>query len=229
MSDDLEQLSALVQEGDRNGVIAFVSNHRDSLRNIILSDPTVSIEQAKKDFQRERVLLNDVPFIPSRVHVYKNAAFTSTVSHLIDKLFLLGAQDSNEGHAAGAADVVLQRACRTGAGADSLFLVQKLFCIDGTFAKHCSEPNDPPIQVFVFSDAITGAVCAKSVVCNTFALHSMDNLEQLCGADGSGDPRPWVQIEAEVTDLSNLSTGDHERRLALVVSIPYGIQDYRLV
>jgi hypothetical protein len=44
----------------------------------------------------------------------------------------------------------MQRACRTSAGADSFFTVQKLFCIEGTFLTQKTLDDDPPVLIDVF-------------------------------------------------------------------------------
>ena len=49
-------------------------------------------------------------------------------------------------------DAILQRGCRTSAGADTFFLVQQLFCVDGTFVtQKTSLHAEEPIIVDVFA------------------------------------------------------------------------------
>jgi hypothetical protein len=49
-------------------------------------------------------------------------------------------------------DTILQRGCRTSAGADTFFLVQQLFCVDGTFVtQKTSLHAEEPIIVDVFA------------------------------------------------------------------------------
>ena len=48
------------------------------------------------------------------------------------------------------ADIIIQRACRTSAGADSFFTTQRMFCVDGTFVTQKTNPHDPPIKIDVF-------------------------------------------------------------------------------
>lgn len=104
--------------------------------------------------------------------------------------------------------------------------VQKLLCVEGTFAKHCSETTDPPISLDVFVDGVSAAVCAKSVVRNTFDIHDIDNLEQLSGLEQS-DPLPWLRVETVVEDFSNFGTGEHRRHLDLEVLAPYGTREFK--
>lgn len=225
---ELARLSQITGEGDRDGVLEFVRSHRSCLKGIALSDPAVAVEQARKDFQRERVLLNEVPFVPSRTHVFKNYAFASTSQRIIDKLLLIQPDASLAEKGDEICDTVLRRACRTGAGADSIFMVQSLFCVEGTFAKHCSSPSDPPIRISLFLDETTGALHFKSEVHNTFAIHDVEHLDQLSGREEI-DPVPWIRIEAVVTDSACFATGDRLRSLDLVVSVPYGHGEFRLL
>ena len=50
---------------------------------------TVSLEQAKKDFHREKVLFNDVPFIPDKEDDTRSQAFIITLQVLIILLLTL--------------------------------------------------------------------------------------------------------------------------------------------
>lgn len=118
------------------------------LRHIPLHPSSVSMEQARKDFRRERVLLNDVPFIPDQVDEFRSNGFDLTLMKLVERLKLQGHQHyKNESDIAA---LVLKRACRTCAGADSFFMVQKLFAIEGYFVMQKSFATDPPIRVDVF-------------------------------------------------------------------------------
>jgi len=48
------------------------------------------------------------------------------------------------------ADITMQRACRTSAGADSFFMVQRLLCVDGTFVTQRTGIDDPPIKIDLY-------------------------------------------------------------------------------
>jgi hypothetical protein len=103
-----------------------------------------------------------------------------------------------------------------------------LFCVEGTFAKHCSDQSDPPIKLEIYLEDTNGIpqLCSRSYVCNNFAIHDIDHIEQLTGHEGS-DPPPWLWVESIVTDFSNLATGEHSRKVDFVVSVPYGLREFR--
>lgn len=121
------------------------------LNQIPLPPPVVTLEQAEKDFCRERVLLNDVAFVPDKFDVDRAHAFSLTLRLLLlrmkqgfsHQLY----KDSNH-----VCDILMQRACRTSAGSDSFFTVQKMLCVEGTFVTQKTLVNDPPIHIDVFLD-----------------------------------------------------------------------------
>ena len=79
------------------------------LHCIPLSPPIVTLEQAKRDFRRERVLFNDVPFIPDSVDVHRCHAFTLTLRRLVQRLLHSSGLNSDPDFIA---DLIMQRACR---------------------------------------------------------------------------------------------------------------------
>lgn len=104
------------------------------LHRIPLPAPSVTVEQAKKDFKRERILLNDVAFIPDKDDDDRSVAFDLTLRVLLTRLMRspMVYDSSKYASPADVADLLMQRACRTSAGADSFFTIQKLFCVDST-------------------------------------------------------------------------------------------------
>jgi len=126
--------------------------HCAVLHRIPLPNPSATSEQARKDFRRERVLLNDVPFIPDNIDVDRCNAFDKTLSILVDRMMRRKELYDGDLYSTSEAmtDAVLQRACRTSAGADSFFMVQKLLCVEGTFVTQRTYVSDPPIKIDVF-------------------------------------------------------------------------------
>lgn len=130
------------------------------LHRIPLSPPVVPIAQAHKDFKRERVLLNDVAFIPHRERESRSAAFSLTLELLVSRLLRTQylrhqalprpCDDSVYSSAQSVCDLILQRACRTSAGADAFFAVQKMLCVEGTFVSQKAADEVPPIHIDVF-------------------------------------------------------------------------------
>jgi hypothetical protein len=166
-------------------IIKRIVRYRSDLLFVPLTLPSVSSGQLSKDFQRERVLLNGVAFIPDKQDTYRNNSFVATLNMLISRLVAregmhcitpvgdVGSSSSGTGvvvpheprtRSAGShppthtptieslTNIILQRASRTGCGSDSFFMVQKLFCIEGTFVTQKVETTDEPIKMHVFID-----------------------------------------------------------------------------
>jgi hypothetical protein len=116
------------------------------------SSPTVTMEQAEKDFCRERVLLNDVAFIPDKNDLDRSRAFALTLRMVLRRL-MYNKTVYNEQlyeNSDTICDLLMQRACRTSAGADSFFTVQKMLCVEGTFVTQKTLIDDPPVHMDVF-------------------------------------------------------------------------------
>ena len=56
---------------------------------IPLTLPAVTSNQTVKDFQRERVILNNVHFIPDKTNDYRNHLFVNTLNMLVNRLIHL--------------------------------------------------------------------------------------------------------------------------------------------
>jgi hypothetical protein len=98
----------------------------------------VTTEQANKDFKRECVLLNDVPFIPDQDDPDRCHAFSFTMELLLERMVHNRSRVCDKclyPSFIELTDVVMQRACRTSAGADSFFTIQKLLVIEGRGAR----------------------------------------------------------------------------------------------
>jgi hypothetical protein len=115
--------------------IISILEHCTILHRIPLPPPNVGTEQAYKDFARERVLLNDVAFIPDKNDIDRSHAFALTLKILLQRC--MRCSDAYDAalypRPEAISDLLLQRACRTSAGADSFFFVQKMLCMEGTF------------------------------------------------------------------------------------------------
>ena len=109
--------------------------------SICLDSPVVQLEQSFKDFKREKVLLNDIAFVPHEEYIWRNELFGETLGRLCRTL---GGAAEEEGMK----EKILKNACRTGSGADAFFVIQKLLCIPGTFMAQRSCSDDPPVNIF---------------------------------------------------------------------------------
>ena len=65
-------------------------------------------------------------------------------------------------------------------------------------------------------DLSVGYICQ---VKNCFSIHDVSVIEHLTGV-AADDPDPWLEVEAVVVDESNFLSGQHWRRLQLVVTCP---------
>jgi hypothetical protein len=187
-----EVLAALSGIGQQ--VIPLV-DERSSRRN-------VSIGQAIKDFMRERVILNGVPFIPDEVDENRCHAFGLTLKLLIQRI-------TGEELSSGIiADDILKRGCRTSAGADSYFKVAELLCVEGTFVIQRSDPSDPPITLDVFLPALLDPglctsssstrnpeICSIIRIVNRFAIYDLAVVDCLTGIP-SLDPPAWLEVNS---------------------------------
>ncbi len=123
-----------------------------ALHCIPLAPPNVSVEQTEKDFRREKVLLNDVAFVPDQDDEDREHAFSATLSILIQRLMKNPAVYDNQKYMDHNTikEILMQRACRTSAGLDCFFTIQQLLCTEGTFLAQKMLPDDPPILIDVF-------------------------------------------------------------------------------
>ena len=185
-------------------VLEALKQHSDSLINIHLAQPVTPLTQAIKDFRRERVLFNEVPFIPDKADPSRNVGFALTLNEYLRRIrerFPTGVDNSQSRSARGrsvsvfterdaasdgsssgekrtkeseassrggllnldcmtSAEIILQRSCRSSAGTDSFFMIQKLFCAEGTLVTQRSNilgfvpfiNGEPPVVIDVYLD-----------------------------------------------------------------------------
>eukprot|EP01038_Epipyxis_sp_PR26KG_P015973 gene15973-21679_t len=197
------------------------------INSIPLTMQNVTVEQAQKDFRRERILFNDVPFIPDKVDENRCHAFSITLKLLIERL--MKNRDCYDSMLFESSDIVsdtvMQRACRTSAGADSFFMVQKLLCKEGTFVTQQTDIADSPIRLDLFITEsqqvgdVGGCLCSRVEVKNRFAIYDLAVIDEITGNE-IDDPPAWLEIEAVVLDESNFKTREHWRILELVITNP---------
>ena len=149
---------------------------------------------------------------------------SSSSQKKLEKTIIAGGDDYNA-----VADIILNRSCRTNAGIDSYFLVQELFCVEGTFITHRTG-NDPPTRVDVFvtrsgNDDVSNegdecdCLCSRIEVRNSYAIYDSDMMDFLTGQKDQ-DPPPWLDVETTVIDESNHKLNSHSRRLKISVTSP---------
>jgi hypothetical protein len=180
----------------KEDVILILQKHEYKLQRIPLNAPVVTVEQASKDFKRERVLFNDVPFIPDTLDVNRSHTFALTLRRYVD--ILLNKERGNDIIKSSSptiqsssssssssttfnitsndvADIIMQKACRTSAGSDSFFMVQKLFCVSGTFVTQRTSSHDLPIKVDLFLSNIKNFKSNSSINNNSNINNEISN------------------------------------------------------
>ena len=191
-----------------------------------------------KDFKRERVVLNGVPFIPSNEYNFRNDSFTNSLRILAnrfvaqtDSAYL--SQDTlhptpktkvkSKGEVrsgASIADAILQRSCRTGAGSDSFFIVQNFLCSPETFVTQRSDKVDPPIKIDFFIDKNSGHLMSRIEVKNLFSLFELSSMDQEDVGDELHQPTPFLNVETVIIDESDFDMNVNSRYLQTNVQIP---------
>jgi len=196
----------------RKDYMEAIEMNKYLLDDIALNPAFVSVEQAIKDFRREQVLLNDVPFIPDSVYP---PYFSLALQLLVERLIRLNGNFS--GNSRDISDLILQRACRTSSGADSFFKVQSMFRVDGSIVVQRSSSKHPPIVVDVF--LVQNSLCSRIVSRNMYALYKEEQFDNIIG-DEVQRPSAWLFIDTVIVDHSNFQTMEHKRVLSIKVYDP---------
>jgi hypothetical protein len=296
-------------DNSKEDIIDALEKHAQTLVAVRLAQPATPISQAIKDFRRERVLFNDVPFIPDKSDSHRNIAFGLTLDEYIQRMRRCypGCDNSASGvtkmeskatneagftekdnsstatrgsstqnaiasdnrlsdrstgtarddsdkptvTAASAPNIdllnmahsssyqlIIQRACRTSAGADSFFMVQRLFAtVPGTFVTQRTNilgfvpfvNGEPPVEIDVYVQESTRNVASgeekdrskmelmsRIKVSNSFAIYDEDIIDLLAGEPDT-DPPPWLELETIITDELNFATGEQQRMLSVQI------------
>jgi hypothetical protein len=246
-----------------------LARHSDSLINIHLPQPATHLTQAIKDFRRERVLFNEVPFIPDRADTSRNVGFALTLTEYLRRIrerFPEGVDNSMRREDQGrnrassvlasykdsekrtkdlesesskenslnlermtSAEIILQRSCRSSAGTDSFFMVQKLFAAVDTLVTQRTNilgfvpfiNGEPPVVIDVFLEqpgpcndgdcgdggnggAEKGTASSDVDTTATAAATEASSLSD----DGSGSSSSGGDVGVIITPSSSSSGGD---------------------
>ena len=292
MEDTASKVFSITASTTKEDVMKKIAEHGHLLSSIPLPEPMTPFEQAQKDFCRERILLNDVPFVPDGTDSNRAHNFANTIKEFISRIsgnhkIKTGKSESGIGmrsggynpdykhgtkthgsssgggtggsglhfggahssctaidHAHELLNTLFRRSCRTSAGVDSFFMVQKLFAVEGTIVTQRPVLCDPPIRIDVFlipplleednalteidseiSDSKTNIstkkwpLAARIEVHNFFAVYNMSAMDLITG-DSEKDPPPWLEVETIVIDKSNFQTFENNRILKLIIFNP---------
>jgi hypothetical protein len=207
--DDIDSLIQNIISGD--DVFHKLEANKSLLENIICQNPVdVNVDQAWRDFRREKVLFNDVLFVPDCTNP---PSFPNALKILVQRL--QKAYPSSFDTAINIVDTILTRACRTSAGADSYFKVNRMFSGQNTILRQHTDSIDVPIDTIdipikVDFFCLKDDLCARIEVNNTYALHKLDKDEEV-------NTIPWLLIDTTVIDETNFKTLENSRKLRVTV------------
>jgi hypothetical protein len=185
--------------------------------DIPLELPAVSVAQAKKDFRRQKINLNEVAFTPELNSTNNNDLFASSIYNLCEILTRLYPMEGGDPKATDIAESVMQRSCRSGTGADSFFAVHQLFSVKDTIVTQHENESHTTIDISLF--ASDGSVWARCDCKNSYTLVDISQLGEDTGEEtADGMPLPWLYVDTYIRDDTNFSTGYHNRALTIVTS-----------
>ena len=209
------------QKPTKKDILNLLKTRPDLLQIDLEPLQIVSTEQAKKDFRREKVLFNGIPFVPNGNDSYRNDLFATALEHYTQRIIKIHPFSYNNTlfHSLNSqliSDIILQSSCRTSAGADSYFLLYSMFCNDSLFlTQHTNYHNndDLPISVNLFVDvnAVSGseALISRIQVWNAFTVYeNNDNNDNNNNSNNrststsvTDDPPAWLEIQSQVSFL----------------------------
>ena len=204
--DELDSfLGNLMKDKSFERTLKLGSHH---IECILHSPSVVSIDQALKDFQREKVLLNGVPFVPDHL---SPALFVTALKLLIDRYLILSSVSLSSSQTVN--NIILQRACRTCSGADSFFKIEKIFHSHGVCLVQRSSSSEPPIIVDIFiSD---GCLCARIETKNLYALYKEENLAAISDQESLSTMAAWMVLDTTIIDEYNFKTTESTRKMCV--------------
>lgn len=206
----------------KEDVIIVLQKNEYKLQRIPLIAPVVTAEQTAKDFKRERVLFNDVPFIPDTLDMNRSHTFALTLKLYVDillckergkdiikssspKIQTTSSSTTFDISSSDIADIIMQKACRTSAGADSFFMVQKLFCVSGTFVTQRTSSHDPPIKVDLFLSTIkSNNSINNNANINTEISNSSINVSENSSENEKNNSKISIVVDKQVQSESNI-------------------------
>ena len=169
----------------------------------------VDVSQALKDFRREKVLLNGVSFTPEIASVDNNDTFAISLQNLAKILCRMSPMPGvcTSDYSNRISNSILQKSCRTGCGADSFFMVHKIFNIHNSLVTQNISDSDPPIEIDVFISE--GCIFSHIECRNSYGIIDLTDLEE-------DSPAPWIYIDTFVREETNFTTGETHRLLEIL-------------
>lgn len=203
--------------------VNIVSFNNLYYRHKSIPSSPVSIYQAQKDFRREKVVFNGIPFIPN-IHHDNQDMFVLTLNQFIEKLLKLYPNSINKeifNIPRKLSEVVMQNSCRTSAGADSYFILQELFnsISDIIISQTSNIDDDLPITIDLFFGHVKNPQLLSRVkIWNSFSIYDSKFVNTTSA--GLEEPAELLEIESLVIDEYNFATQEHCRYLHLYIFLP---------
>ena len=110
-------------------------------------------------------------------------------------------------------DWVLKKSSRTTSGYDSYIILDELMRTDLLVLKPRYEPP-PPVDIQLkLIDGINGGADLEIMVSqvNLYGLFHMDDIDEFASKMGTELPSPWLSLDTEVIDKTNINTGTNIR------------------
>lgn len=197
-------------DATKDDILNGMRGWEDEWQDVPLQNPNTSVAQAKKDFRRQKVVLNGVSFTPELNSMNNNDLFSNALYHMSGSLLQLC--PLADVRAADIAESVMQYSCRSSTGADSFFAVHQLFSIQDTIVAQHENEDHATIEISLFSTR--GAIYARSDCKNSYSLVDISQI-------GEETPIPWMFVNTYIRDEVNFKTGSHHRTLSILPSEQY--------
>jgi hypothetical protein len=210
----------------KSDFMLWVKTLKGTISLALLPTQNVSLQQAVKDFRREKVVFNNVAFIPDACNDYRCEMFELTLSEFASRMILMAPDSCAEEYSSSyrnISDMVMQSSCRTSAGADSFFILQSLFQVPGSVLSQRAASDDPPIVIDLVLDQSKSDQGSsrelKSIikVWNFFSLYDIDIMDN-CPSDQK-DPMPWLDLETIITESYSFKTTERTRKMEILLTL----------
>jgi hypothetical protein len=191
-----EKLKRIVATNKKIDFLDALHSFRGALRAIPLPASAVDPAQARKDTLRENIVLNGVQFNGE-----------SKMRHLAAALRAVAVSaDMDDEEAEAVCARVHSATSRTASGADSYFILCRVFELPGLLLKPRSALI-PPVKVDMRGAA--AAVQVSVTTTNLFGLYRRDEIEE-AALHANEMPEAWLMLNAVVTESMNFRFADDE-------------------
>jgi len=203
-------LSVHTRSNDKHKLVdslsKLLSTQCISLEPVPAIDPAISLQ----DVSRERVILNNVPFLSVSSGI--NHQFLEAIYELcekicdMDEVFTLP-QELVEG--------LMSRMARSGSGADSYFKLNSLLGSPDLMImprnREGSKSMPPPITLDVY---VSGGNIHADISCtNMYGLYRKADLKGINASREDGENPAWINVDAIVEEKINFGNGQSVRFL----------------